>query len=330
MELELGDGWADGVHPDDFQRCLDTYCQSFDARRRFQIEYRLRRADGEYRWILDSGVPRFESDDVFAGYVGSCVDITDFKRAQEDELASQKLESLGMLARGVAHDFNNLQSSIIMLAEVLLERLDSNSGLREDMQEIRDIAMRGSEMTHQLTIYAGGDLATVEPVDVNSVIAGMLKLLEVSIARRAVLTHQLEKGLRPILANPSHIRQILLNLVINAAEAMDETKPGVIDVATARVNVASRRTANARGECLRLVVSDTGRGIAKELQPKIFDPFFTTKTAGRGLGLSVVQGIVRQYGGSLEVHSVPKQGTRFEIVFPFAGELSASSARSGA
>ena len=129
LEQELGEGWSEGLHPDDLERCLATYSQSFDARRCFQVEYRLRRADGEYRWILDTGAPRFEANGVFAGYVGSCIEITDFKRAQEDELARQKLESLGLLARGVAHDFNNLQSTIIMLAEVMLEDPEVNSTL---------------------------------------------------------------------------------------------------------------------------------------------------------------------------------------------------------
>src|SRR5215831_6847348 len=99
LEQELGDGWSDGIHPEDFQVCIDTYCKSFDARRSFQMEYRLRRADGEYRWILDAGTPRYESIGGFVGYIGSCVDITDLKLAHEDDLRRRKLESLGQLAR---------------------------------------------------------------------------------------------------------------------------------------------------------------------------------------------------------------------------------------
>jgi PAS domain S-box-containing protein len=327
LEQELGTGWADGVHKDDIQRCLSTFYQSFDARRPFQMEYRLQAADGEYRWVLDNGVPRFESNLVFAGYVGSCLDITDFKRAQQDEIARQKLESLGLLARGVAHDFTNLQSTIIMLAEVMLENVGPSSAVGKDLQEIRDIAMRGAELTHQLTIYAGGDVAETESVDVTSLVEQMLRLLEASIAKRATLTSHLEKGLRPILANANQIRQIVLNLVINAAEAMEKTKPGLIDVTTSRVTIGLGRILDLpQGEYLRLAVSDTGRGIAKEFQSRIFDPFFTTKTTDRGLGLSVVQGIVKGYGGTLEVRSAPNQGTCFEIVLPFASRLAAGQA----
>jgi PAS domain S-box-containing protein len=327
MEQELGDGWVDGVYPDDFHRCVTTYCSAFDARQSFQMEYRLKRADGEYRWILDTGVPRFESDGGFAGYVGSCVDITDLKRAHEDELSRQKLESLGLLARGVAHDFNNLQSTIIMIAELILEDQTANLALRKEIAEIREIAMRGSELTHQLTVYAGGDIAEAESIDVASVIEEMLKLLEVSVAKRATLTNHLEKGLWPVVANPSHIRQILLNLVINAAEAMEDKRVGEIDVAASRVTVKpSGKATLPPGEYLRITVSDNGHGIASELQGRIFDPFFTTKTSGRGLGLSVVQGIVRRYGGVLEVHSTPDKGTRFEVVLPFASQRAASPA----
>ena len=323
MEQELGNGWADGVHPGDFQRCLDTYCSSFDNRRNFQMEYRLRRADGEFRWMLDTGVPRYDADGVFSGYIGSCVDITDVKQFQEHELSRQKLESLGVLARGVAHDFNNLQSTIIMIAELMLEDPACNGAVRRMIHEIRNVALRGSELTHQLTIYAGGDATQSESVDVASVVEDMMKLLEVSVARRATLTCHLDKGLRPVLANASHIRQILLNLVINAAEAMGE-KVGAIDVATAQIAISAGQSLPP-GEYLQISVADTGRGIARELQSKIFDPFFTTKPAGCGLGLSVVQGIVRRYGGHLELHSAPNQGTCFEIVLPFASHRAASS-----
>ena len=118
MEQELGEGWAIGVHADDLDRCIATYSDSFDARCSFRMEYRLRRADGEYRWILDDGVPRFTADGTFAGFIGSCIDITEVKRLHEEALSSQKLESLGQLARGVAHDFNNLLGGVLSTTEL--------------------------------------------------------------------------------------------------------------------------------------------------------------------------------------------------------------------
>ena len=119
MDEAVGNGWTTKVHPDDRDRCLASYSSAFDARRSFQKECRLRRADGEYRWVLTTGAPRFESDGAFAGYVGSCTDITDVKRAQEEALARQKLESLGVLAGGIAHDFNNLLGSILANSELV-------------------------------------------------------------------------------------------------------------------------------------------------------------------------------------------------------------------
>jgi PAS domain S-box-containing protein len=123
MEQECGNGWAEGVHPADLDRCVAHYCSSFDARQSFQMEYRLRRADGQYRWILDNGVPRFEPGGVFAGYIGSCIDATELRRAREEDLARQKLESVGVLAGGVAHDFNNLLGAILAESELAAAQL---------------------------------------------------------------------------------------------------------------------------------------------------------------------------------------------------------------
>ena len=125
-EQELGYGWTEGVHPDDLDECLAKYAASFDARENCHIDYRLRRADGEYRSVVCNGVPRFTSDGVFAGYIASCIDITDLKRTQEEALARQKLESVGVLAGGIAHDFNNLLGAILASAELALdEHVDS-------------------------------------------------------------------------------------------------------------------------------------------------------------------------------------------------------------
>src|SRR5262249_12132098 len=127
MEQELNNGWTEGVHPDDLDRCFAAYSSAFDARQTFHIEARLRRADGVYRWVLCTGVPRFAIDGVSAGYIGSDIDITDLRRTQEEALARQKLESLGLLAGGVAHDFNNLLGSILATSELVSADLPAGS-----------------------------------------------------------------------------------------------------------------------------------------------------------------------------------------------------------
>ena len=322
MEQELGEGWAEGVHPDDLDRCLATYSASFDARRRFRMEYRLRRADGAYRWVLDDGVPRFKSGGIFSGYIGSCIDITDVKRIQEEAVASQKLESLGQLARGVAHDFNNLLSGIHANAELALADRTESSSSREELLDIKNAAVRGAEMVRQLMIYGGQETPAFEPIDLSLLVDEMLRLLKVSISKNIILETKLGHDLPALHANPSQIRQVVMNLVTNAAEAIGEGG-GMIQVTTARARGDGEASVTGSvqlpaGDYLTLEVSDTGSGMTPEVQARIFDPFFTTKSTGHGLGLAAVQGIVRSHLGAVNVVSSLGQGTRVEVLLPCA------------
>ena len=304
MEQEVATGWLEGVHPDDVARCTATCTASHDARRNIQVEYRMRRADGEYRWVLNNAVPRIAPDGVFSGYIGSCIDITEVKRTQEEALASQKLESVGRLANGIAHDFNNLLGGILASAELVLAEREQGASSDEELLRIRTAAVRGGEIVRQLMIYGGKESPAFEPVDVSSLVEEMLQLLKVSISKRAILKAELGECLPAVHGNPAQIRQIVMNLVTNASEALAE-RDGVIRVTTAPA-----------GKHIRLEVSDTGSGISPEVQARIFDPFFTTKFTGRGLGLAAVQGIVRGHGGAINVVSSLGQGTRFEILLP--------------
>ena len=311
LEQELGNGWASAVHSEDLDRCIAIYSSSFDARRNFQMEYRLRRADGEFRWVLDNGVPRFAPGGSFAGYIGSCVDITDLKRTQEEALARQKLESLGVLAGGIAHDFNNLLGGILAEAELVESDLAAGLPVGEEIARIKGVAIRGAEIVRELMIFAGQDQASLtEPVDLSRLVEELLELLKISISKPVVLQINLDKNLPTVLGNASQIRQVLMNLVINASEAIGE-RVGVIHVATSRV-----KGSQGSGQYVRLEVSDTGSGMTDEAKAKIFDPFFTTKFAGRGLGLAVVQGIVRDHGGTIDVVSAPGQGATFLVLLP--------------
>ena len=320
MEQELGSGWAEGVHPDDVDRCIATYSASFDVRRSFQMEYRVRRADGEYRWVLDDGVPRFAPDGAFAGYIGSCIDITEVKLAQEAALVSQRLESVGQLASRIAHDFNNLLGGILASAELALADRTHGSFPERELLRIRKTALRGGEIVRQLMTYSGGESPSFEPIDLSILVDEMLQLLKVSISKHAILETDLGNGLPAVEANPAQIRQVVMNLVINASEAIGE-RDGVIRVTTARVRVHQdgRVTGTANlppGDYLKMEVSDTGSGMTPEVQTRIFDPFFTTKPTGHGLGLAAVKGIVRGHCGAIDVVSSLGQGTRFEVLLP--------------
>jgi two-component system cell cycle sensor histidine kinase/response regulator CckA len=320
MEQEVGYGWAQGVHPDDVDRFLETYTSSFDARRDFQMECRLRRADGEYRSVLNNGVPRFDSGGGFAGFIGSCVDITDLKRTQEESLAHQKLESVGLLASGIAHDFNNLLGGILASSELALAERADGTPVEEELLRIRSAALRGAEIVGQLMIYGGKGSPDFEAIDVSLLVGEMLELLKVSISKKATLKIELGENLPAVHANAPQIRQIVMNLVTNASEAIG-AHGGVIRVTTSRLTGCPGMTSNPSinlGEpgYLRLEVSDTGCGMTEEVRAKIFDPFFTTKAAGHGLGLAVLRGIVRSHGGTISVASTAGSGTTVEVVLP--------------
>ncbi|HEY1495310.1 MAG TPA: PAS domain S-box protein [Candidatus Solibacter sp.] len=312
FEQELGDGWVEGIHPDDLATAFAAYSSAFDARQSFHIECRMRRADGEYRWLLCSGVPRLAPGGVFAGYIGSDIDITDLKRTQAEAVERQKLESLRVLTNGIAHDFNNLLGSVVSVAELAELEMMADASPREQVQKIKSLAVRASEIVRELMIYSGQDQAELTSLDLSSLAEEMLELLRVSISKHAVLKTELPRNLPPMRGNAAQIRQVLMNLIINASEALGESD-GVIRIAVSR---AAPNRSLPEGDFLRLEVSDTGCGISEESQARIFDPFFSTKFAGRGLGLAVVQGIVRAHAGAIQLSSTPGNGARFEIFFP--------------
>ena len=320
MEQELGNGWAARLHPDDLDRWSTTYSFSFSSHFPFQMEYRLRGTDGEYRSFLCAGVPRFKKDGGFAGYIGSSLDITDLKRAQETVLVGQKLESMGQLASGIAHDFNNLLGGILTSAELALTERAESLDCDEELLRIKAAALAGAQIVRELMIFGARDNPAFEPVDCSLLAREMIQVLKVSISKSATLTTDLADNLGMVYGNAAQIRQLIMNLVINASQAIGERK--------GKIRVATRTLSRDRGaprpaladlpedDYLELEVSDTGSGMTEDVKARIFDPFFTTKREGRGLGLAVVQGIVRTHGGAINVASAPGAGTRIRVFLP--------------
>src|SRR5215469_12443496 len=321
LEQELGTGWIDSVHPDDIKQCLADISAAYAERRDCNVQYRLRRADGDYRLLLCKGVPHFDSEQRFLGFIASCVDITELKRAQEENLARQKLESVGVLAAGIAHDFNNLLGGILAEAELVETDMPAESEAVIEVRKIKILATRASEIVRELMIYAGHETADFEPVDLSQLVIEMVELLKVSISKRAILKTELDRNLCAIEGHPAQLRQVVMNLIINASEAIED-KAGTITIATSKMRWGAGRAPDnpldiRPGEpCVCLLVSDTGRGMTEDERTRTFDPFFTTKFAGRGLGLAVVQGVVRAHGGVIRLVSAPGQGTTFQIFFP--------------
>lgn len=314
-DQELGSGWTNNIHPEDFEHVRTNYLTAFEARRNVELEYRKRRADGEYRWVLGSGLPRFGTDGQFAGYFGACIDITDLKLRRDEDIARQKLEGVGRLAGGIAHDFNNLLGAILAQADLALAEAIAGEPPQEELNNICAIAIRGAGIVRQLMIYAGHESITSEPVDISWLVDDMRDLLKVLVSKRVVLKTELDRNLPPVQANPTQIRQVVINLATNASEAIGG-RDGTIVIRTARSEVRQNGTRAHAIDWIELEVSDTGRGIGSCTQSKLFDPTFTTKSVGHGLGLAVVHTIIEALGGSIHVESEAGRGSAFRVLLP--------------
>ncbi|PTY05164.1 hypothetical protein DB347_16980 [Opitutaceae bacterium EW11] len=241
-------------------------------------------------------------------------------RMQQQLQETQKLESLGVLAGGIAHDFNNLLTGVLGNASLARDRLPSESDLHGPLRQIERAATRAAELCQQMLAYAGKGRFVVEPVNLSLLVEDTAKLLDLSVARRAKLELQLDPTVPPVLADATQLRQIVMNLVLNAAEAINQPN-GLITVSTGPMQVDAPFLAEARvtaelpeGPGVYLEVKDTGAGMTRETLERIFEPFFTTKFTGRGLGLAAVVGIVRSHHGALCVRSEPGHGTTFRLV----------------
>jgi PAS domain S-box-containing protein len=326
LAQELGLGWAEGVHPEDLQCCMDTYMAAFNARRPFEMVYRLRRADGEYRWVLDHGAPRYTADGLFEGFIGSSVDITERIRAEEAQARlevelrqAQKMDALGRLAGGIAHDFNNLLTVITGRAELLLDRLPVGDPSRRAVELIRLAGERAAGLTRRLLAFSRKQVLQRRVLDLNEMVSGMGEMLRRLIGEDVELVTVLPPGVGRVRVDPGQLEQVLVNLAVNARDAMP--RGGRLRIEAGRADLDPETAAGlsvAPGPHVFLRISDTGSGMDAETRARIFDPFFTTKESdkGTGLGLCIVYGIVRQHDGAITVDSSPGQGTSFAIHLP--------------
>lgn len=259
----------------------------------------------------------------------AAMDITERKHMEEERqlferqlLHTQKLESLGVLAGGIAHDFNNILMAIIGNAELALMRINKESPVVENLHKIEEAAARAADLAKQMLAYSGKGKFVVEHIDLNCLLNDMLHMLEVSISKKALLRLHLHTPLPSVEADATQIRQIIMNLVINASEAIGD-KSGVIAITTGCMDCDHNYLKDvwldenlSDGLYVYLEIVDTGCGMDRETMSKIFDPFFTTKFTGRGLGMAAVLGIVRGHKGAIKVHSEPRKGTTFKVLLP--------------
>ncbi len=319
LEQELGDGWLEGVHPQDRERAFDVYARAFDARQPFSTEYRLRHRDGTYRHVLDEGVPR-TVDGRFYGYIGSAVDVTEQRLLEEQMLHSKKMEAVGQLAGGVAHDFNNLLTIINGYTDLMLARFTSEDTTRHDLEEVRIAGQRAASLTSQLLAFGRRQAMQPTVLDIDVEVAESAKTLRRVLGPAVEIAVESDGVRAQTRADRNQLAQVLLNLAVNAREAMPDG--GRLTFATSVVEFgganAGRHPKLAPRRYVRLAISDTGRGMAPDVKARIFEPFFTTKEFGQGsgLGLSVAHGIVEQSGGHIEVESEPGRGATFFIYLP--------------
>ncbi len=303
------------IHPDDWLKVQEhRRAKRTSPGEPEEIDFRIIRADGSERWIGHVCHPVYGKDGRYLGIRGSNRDITSRKELEERILQTQKMESIARLAGGVAHDLNNLMTAVLGQAELLRLALPSDSPLADRADKIITSAMQASGLAQQLLAYARGGKYAPRVINLNETVRDVIKLNERSIGHNVELEVDLEPDLWPIYADPSQMAQVVMNLIINAVEAMENG--GRLTVRTFNSSLDTPCGDISPGRYVILEVTDTGHGMDQETLANIFEPFFTTKFTGRGLGLAAVYGIISNHGGYIQVDSTPGKGTSFFVYLP--------------
>jgi PAS domain S-box-containing protein len=329
------EGFLEGVHTDDRQRVLDAIHRAKTAGEPYVVEYRSL-VQGENVWFEGRGHVICDDAGEPAWMSGICMDVTERHRFQEQLCHTQRWESLGLLAGGIAHDFNNLLAAIMGNASLARDTLPAASPASPMLERVLTASERAALLTRRLLAYAGKDYSIAVPTDLGALVRELGSLLYTSIPRLISLSLEVDEDLPPVLIDEAQLQQVVMNLVINAAEAIPERVTGTVTVSTRRRQLlpedetcAVIPVVNVAREYVELSVRDTGCGMDPATQARIFDPFYTTKFTGRGLGLAAVLGIVGAHGGTITLKSAPGQGSCFTILLPAAanGSSKPKSAR---
>lgn len=323
MEEELGDGWTAGIHPDDRERCLVAYAEAFDARLEFAMEYRLRRHDGEHRWITDKGVPRRTPEGKFLGYIGCADDITPRRDA---ELASERhraelahvarLSTMGELAASLAHELNQPLAAILGNAETAQKMLRRES---IDLTELRAICgdivsenHRATEVMRRVRALVSKQPPALAPLDIAILVRDVVRLVQSdAVLRQSRIAADIAPELPAVKGDRIELQQVVLNLLMNAFDAMSDCP--------AHEREVSVQAAQDGAHFVKVTVRDCGTGIADGALELIFEPFHTTKPHGLGIGLSISRTIIALHGGRLWAENNAERGAAFSFTVPVAG-----------
>ncbi len=311
--------WQNHIHPDDRQKVI-AYCKNATKEKRnHEVDYRMIAADGRIVWIHDV-ITVVTRDDGAILQRGIMLDISEQKKLEEQLLQSQRLEAVGMLAGGVAHDFNNILTIILGYSSMLSKKLKNNPKIYRQLEQIQKAGQRAASLTNQLLAFSRRQVLQPVNVNLNGIIKDVEKMLRRLIGEDIELSIVLDKSLKNIKVDPGQMDQVIVNLAVNARDAMPDGGKLIIETRNVYLNenAVKNHPDIKPGNYVLMSVSDTGIGMDKATQSKIFDPFFTTKEEGRGtgLGLSTVYGIVKQCGGFIWVYSEVGKGTTFKIYFP--------------
>ncbi|MBK7833344.1 MAG: PAS domain S-box protein [Gemmatimonadetes bacterium] len=318
VERDFGVVW-EMIAPEHRDLVMQTTLQSASTNQPWRLDIRIKTSDGRHRWIRGTGYPEAERPDGVVRWNGVFLDVTDLKELESNLLQAQKMESVGRLAGGIAHDFNNILTAIRGNVDLLLETLAPGDERLEEVHEIRDAAERASALTKQLLAFSRKQFLQPRELDLNALVRDVEKMLRRVIGEDIALLTVPGDALGMVRADPGQLQQALLNLVVNARDAMPDGGLLTIDTRNVRLAGATAAAAGlAPGDYVCLVVRDTGHGMTAEVRARIFEPFFTTKPQGKGtgLGLATVYGIVQQSGGSITVESEPQRGSIFRLFFP--------------
>jgi PAS domain S-box-containing protein len=317
IEQEVGTGWIEGMHPDDVQGCFDGFLPAFHARIPFRMEYRLRRADGAYRWVIESGIPRYTGAGEFAGYIGSNIDITDLKSAEEERERLRQLEAdlahinrvsmMGELAASVAHEVKQPMACALINAKTCVRWLrrdvpDIAEACEAALRMVKDTTRAVDVLDRVHSLYSREN-AHRELIDVNEIIRGMTDLLHDKANRSSIsIRTENHAEFATTVADRVQLQQVLMNLMLNGIEAMQETG--------GELTITSTKTAEGQ---LLISVGDSGVGITPDRADRIFEAFFTTKPQGTGMGLSISRRIIESHGGRLWASPNPGRGVTFQF-----------------
>jgi PAS domain S-box-containing protein len=321
FERELGHGWTEDLHPDDLDGSVREFVNAFDRRQEFTIEYRLRRFDGEYRWVLNNGAPLFENDGTFLGYIGSCFDTTERKRAEaaldleRQELAHiSRLSTMGELAASLAHELRQPLTAILSNAQAAQRFIAADSAQLDEVREILfDIIQdnsRAAEVIRRMRSLVKKEGVELLPIELPTIVQDVILL-----TRSDAMLHNIRvlvdvgPGLPPLRGDRVQLQQVLLNLLLNAFDAMQDCPANQREI-----TVRAKRD----GGQVEISLADHGTGLVADALEKIFEPFYTTKRDGLGMGLAISRSIIDAHGGRLWAKNNVDRGTTFGFTLPAA------------